>query len=485
MASEKDEVMTKKSRVTSLLMSIVLAVTATAAFAQLPDFTTIVERNAPTVVNITARKTSADASDPSQMNPEEIPEIFRRFFGPMPGMPGMPGGPRGPSPERVSGGSGFVISSDGYILTNHHVIDGADEVTVRLRDRRELSAKVVGSDPDTDIALLKVEATGLTAVTLGDSDKLKPGQWVLAIGSPFGLEETVTAGIVSSVARTLGNDQRYVPFIQTDVAINRGNSGGPLFNLAGEVVGINSQIFSTSGGSIGLSFSIPIDTAKNVMEQLRTKGRVSRGVIGVQIQNIDRDRAEALGLSKPAGALVAELQPGGAAEKAGVRVGDVITSFNGREVGDSSELPPMVGAIAPGARATLGVFRDGRSLSLPITVAELGGSTAGTPPAAQPDSNAGGTTALGLVVRNLTAQQREQLGVGEEGVLVERVTGQAAGRAGIQPGDVVLAVGRARIRDASGFERAAAEARPGQAIMLLVRRGEANVFVAIRPEATR
>jgi serine protease Do len=465
-----------------MMLILVLALTGTAAFAQLPDFTTIVERNAPTVVNITARKTRADANDPSQMNPEEVPELFRRFFGPMPGMPGVP---RGPAPDRISGGSGFVISGDGYILTNHHVIDGADEVTVRLRDRSELAAKVVGSDPDTDIALLKVEASGLVAATLGDSSKLKPGQWVLAIGSPFGLEETVTAGIVSSVGRTLGNDQRYVPFIQTDVAINRGNSGGPLFNLAGEVVGINSQIFSTSGGSIGLSFSIPIDTAKNVMEQLRSKGRVSRGVIGVQIQNIDRDRAEALGLSKPAGALVAEIQPGGAAEKAGIRVGDVITAFNGREIGDSSELPPMVGATAPGSRATLAVFRDGRSLTLPVTVAELGGSTPARAESEKPAANAGAVTALGLAVRDLTAEQRQQLGVGEEGVLVERVTGQAAGRAGIQPGDVILAVGRERIKDAAGFELAAGAARPGQAIMLLVRRGEANVFVALRPEATR
>lgn len=474
--------MTQKSPFMAVLLAAVLALVAPAAPAQLPDFVPIVERNAPTVVNITARKTRADANDPSQMNPEEIPELFRRFFGPMPGMPGMP---RGPMPERISGGSGFVISSDGYILTNHHVIDGADEVTVRLRDRRELVATVVGSDRDTDIALLKVDATGLPAATLGDSDKLKPGQWVLAIGSPFGLEETVTAGIVSSVGRTLGNDQRYVPFIQTDVAINRGNSGGPLFNLAGEVVGINSQIFSTSGGSIGLSFSIPIDTAKSVVEQLRTKGRVSRGVIGVQIQNIDRDRAEALGLPRPAGALVAEIQPGSAAEKAGVRVGDVITSFNGREIGDSSELPPMVGATAPGTRATLGVFRDGRSLNVPVTVAELGGGNTAAASAGNAGGQPGAASALGIAVRDLTAEQRHQLGVGDEGVLVERVTGQAAARAGIQPGDVVLAVGRQRIRAAADFERAAGAARAGQAIMLLVRRGDANVFVAIRPEAAR
>lgn len=473
--------MTHRTLLSGAWLALVLALVAPTASAQLPDFTTIVERNAPAVVNITARKTQADANDPSQMSPEEIPELFRRFFGPMPGMPGVP---RGPRPERISGGSGFVISSDGYILTNHHVIDGADEVTVRFRDRREFTARVVGSDRDTDIALLKVDATGLPTVALGDSDRLKPGQWVLAIGSPFGLEETVTAGIVSSVGRTLGNDQRYVPFIQTDVAINRGNSGGPLFNLAGEVVGINSQIFSTSGGSIGLSFSIPINTAKMVSDQLRTKGRVSRGVIGVQIQNIDRDRAEALGLPRPAGALVAEIQPGSAAERAGIRVGDVITSFNGREIGDSSELPPLVGATPPGTRATLGVFRDGRTLNVPITVAELGGSGTGAAAAAGGASGSGSGTALGLTVRALTAEQRQQLGV-DAGVVVERVTGQAASRAGIQPGDLILRVGNQTVRTVADFERAAAAARPGQAIMLLVRRGDANVFVAIRPEATR
>jgi len=392
----------------------------------------------------------------------------------------MPGGQR---PERISGGSGFVVSADGYILTNHHVIEGADEVTVRFRDRRELTAKVVGSDPDTDIALLKVEASGLASAQLGDSDSLKPGQWVLAIGSPFGLEETVTAGIVSSIGRTLGNEQRYVPFIQTDVAINRGNSGGPLFNLAGEVVGINSQIFSTTGGSIGLSFSIPIDTAKSVMEQLRATGRVARGVIGVQIQNIDRDRAEALGLPRPAGALVAEIQPGSAAATAGLKIGDVITAFNQRPIGDSSELPPLVGATAPGSRATLSVFRDGRELSVPITVAEL--NATGTAPAARDAAPATGNTqrALGMTVRALSAEESAELDVGKQGVLVEQVTGAAARRAGVQPGDVVLRIGPTNITSVADFERAAAAARPREAIMLLVRRGGANAFIALRPEA--
>lgn len=311
------------------------------AAAQLPDFTQLVEKNADSVVNITAHKgSSKHGDDPSAMDPNDVPELFRRFFG-----PGFPeGGPQGQVPERISSGSGFIISSDGYVLTNHHVVADSDEVTVRLKDRAEFTAKVVGSDAQSDIALLKLDASNLPAVTLGTSGTLKPGQWVVAIGSPYGLDYSVTAGIVSAVGRSLANDQRYVPFIQTDVAINRGNSGGPLFNLSGEVVGINSQIFSNTGGSIGLSFSIPIDIAKGVVEQLRTKGKVSRGVIGVTIQSIDKARAEALGLEKPMGALINGVNKDSAGERAGLKIGDVITSFNGTSIADSADLPPLVGA---------------------------------------------------------------------------------------------------------------------------------------------
>jgi serine protease Do len=316
-------------------------------------------------------------------------------------------------------------------------------------------------------------------LALGESKALKPGQWVVAIGSPFGLEFTVTAGIVSAIGRTINADQRYVPFIQTDVAINRGNSGGPLFNLQGEVVGINSQIFSNTGGSIGVSFAIPIEVARSVADQLRTKGKVSRGSIGVQIQRIDGDSAEALGLSRISGALVAQVVPGSAAERAGVKVQDVILAWNGTEVADSNELPPLVGATAPGSRATLRVWRDGKTLDLPVTVGELPGEEGEPEP--EVAETAKPTNPLGIAVRDLDADERSELGLAaDEGVLVEDVTGDVAARAGLQPGDVILMVGRARIGSAAAFQAQAQVAKPGQSVMLLVRRGEASSFLALR-----
>src|SRR3569623_314902 len=328
--------------------------------AELPDFTQLVEKHGAAVVNVQARHTgqeppdrSADNngedSDDSDDQQQQVPEIFRRFFG-QPGAPGGPGGPRGFDPARTSLGSGFIISGDGYILTNNHVVDGADQVSVRLNDRRELDAKVIGTDAQYDIALLKVDASSLPSVAIGDSNKLKPGQWVLAIGSPFGFDHSVTSGIVSAVSRTFGGrDQQYVPFIQTDVAINRGNSGGPLFNMDGQVVGINSQIFSNTGGFMGVSFAIPIDVAMNAVQQIKEKGFVSRGMIGVQIQEVDRERAKALGMPRSGGALVNQITPGSAAEKAGVQLGDVIQSFNGVDIVQSADLPPIVGAARPGS----------------------------------------------------------------------------------------------------------------------------------------
>ena len=469
-------------RLPKLLPALVLAcgcALAAPASADLPDFTVLVEANAPAVVNITARKSGDDAEDLSELYGEEMPELFRRFFGD-PNAPNNPHrGLRGRVPDSISGGSGFVISADGYLLTNHHVVDGATEVLVRFKDRREFNAKVIGSDAATDVALLKVEATDLPVLALGDSKSLKPGQWVVAIGSPFGLDFTVTAGIVSAVGRTINPDQRYVPFIQTDVAINRGNSGGPLFNLQGQVVGINSQIFSNTGGSIGVSFAIPIEVARSVAEQLRTKGKVSRGSIGVQIQRVDRDAAEALGLAKIGGALVAQVVPGSAAERAGVKVQDVILAWNGAEVADSNELPPLVGATAPGSRATLRVWRDGKTLDLPVTVGELPAED-GAPEPAAPDKVAA-TNPLGIAVRDLGAEERDELGLGaDEGVLVEDVTGEVAARAGLQPGDVILMVGRVRVGTAAAFQAQASAAKPGQSVMLLVRRGEASSFLALR-----
>ena len=340
------------------LAPLALVTFATAAVAdELPDFTALVQQVGPAVVNIQSISTADQQTDDQQM-----PEIFRRFFGP--GQ--MPRAPQ--QGQRVSAGSGFIISSDGYILTNNHVVEGADTVTVRLVDRRELDAKVVGTDPQTDIALLKIDATGLPTVKLGDSTKLKPGQWVVAVGSPFGMDHSVTHGIISALGRGYDRTQQYVPFIQTDVPINPGNSGGPLFNLDGEVVGINSQIFSNTGGYMGMSFAIPIRVAMNTVDQLKATGKVSRGMIGVQIQGVGRADAKALGLPRSGGALVNAVTPGSAAEKAGVKLGDVILSFNGVDVVTSNDLPPMVGLTKPGSKAELGIFRDGKTMTLPVTV---------------------------------------------------------------------------------------------------------------------
>lgn len=464
-------------------LQIVVLVTAVAAAplrAQgLPDFTQLVERNAPAVVNITARKNAADDNDPSQLSEEEVPDVFRRFFGD----PRQFQDPRRGGGERVSGGSGFIISADGYLMTNHHVVDGADEVTVRLKDRREFKAKVIGSDQQSDVALLKIEASGLTAATLGDSSKLKPGQWVVAIGSPYNLDFSVTAGIVSAVGRNLGDDQRYVPFIQNDAAINRGNSGGPLFNLDGQVVGINSQIFSNTGGSIGLSFAIPIDYANKVVAQLRTKGKVARGYLGVGLQEVTADLQKTLGLSRVTGALVREVSPNTPAAKAGLKESDVIVSVDGQKIERSGDLPPIIGATAPGTQVTLGIVRDGKPMTVPLVVGELPADlTAGGVSAANPGAEPAKGDALGLAVRELTADEREQSGI-DDGVLVENVTGSSARRVGLRPGDVVIMVGRKRVSTVAEFKAAAAAMPKGEAAMLLIRRGGNNSFIALPTEA--
>jgi len=465
-----------KRGVQFLLFAITVAVAPVRAQG-LPDFTQLVERNAPAVVNITARKNAAAENDPSQLSEEEVPEIFRRFFGD----PRQFQDPRRGGGETVSGGSGFVISADGYLLTNHHVVDGADEVTVRLKDRREFKAKVIGSDQQSDVAVLKIEATGLTAATLGDSSKLKPGQWVIAIGSPYNLDYSVTAGIVSAVGRNLGDDSRYVPFIQNDAAINRGNSGGPLFNLAGEVVGINSQIFSNSGGSIGLSFAIPIDYASKVASQLRAKGKVSRGYLGVGLQEVSSDLVKTLGLSRITGALVAQVNPDTPAARAGLKESDVIVSVDGQRVDRSGDLPPIIGATAPGTHVTLGIVRNGKPLTLPLVVGELPGSLAPGGNAPKLEKEPAKSDALGLKVRELTAEEREQSGI-QNGVLIEDVTGAGARRIGLRAGDVVVMVGRTRVNSAAEFKAAAAGVPKGESAMLLVRRGGNNSFIALPGE---
>lgn len=461
--------------------------------AGLPDFTRLVDEVGPAVVNIeaqvgggTARRSPAD--DDQDGGDEQIPEIFRRFFGPggIPGMPGMPGAPDG-MPRGVSMGTGFIISADGYVLTNHHVVDGADSVKVKLSDRRELTAKVVGSDPQSDVAVLKVSATGLPVLRLGDSRTLKPGQWVVAIGSPFGLDHSVTAGIVSAVGRANPYaNQRYVPFIQTDVAINRGNSGGPLLDTRGQVVGINSQIFSNSGGYMGVSFAIPIDTAMAAVNQIKATGRVQRGMIGVSLQAVTAENARGFNLPDTSGALVSGVQPGGPGEKAGLQAGDVIRAVDGQPVIQSSDLPPIVGAMAPGSRVRLKVLREGRERDVAVTLSELDEApVAGGPAFGQPRQGAAPAAAanpLGLVGQDLDADDRRQLGIGGgEGVGIARVQGLAAREAGIRNGDVVLAVGRVPVGSVAALDRELAKARAGQTVMLLVRRGAGTQYIAVAP----
>ncbi|MFC3551249.1 DegQ family serine endoprotease [Lysobacter cavernae] len=455
----------------------------------LPDFTTLVQRVGPAVVNIRAEVTPRRSARGQMPDEAEIPEIFRRFFGDEMPFPGGPGGPRGPRGGGTSLGSGFLISDDGYVMTNHHVVEGADEVKVTLSDRREFTAKVIGSDEQSDVALLKIDAKGLPFLRMAKADSAKAGQWVVAIGSPFGLDHSVTAGIVSAVGRSNPYaNQQYVPFIQTDVAINQGNSGGPLLNTGGEVVGINSQIFSNSGGYMGVSFAIPIDVAMGAAEQLRTTGKVSRGQLGVQVQQINGESAKGLGLPDSSGALVADVVSGSPAEKAGIERGDVIRAVNGRAISQSSDLPPIIGAMAPGTKAKVTVFRNGKNVDLNVVVNELEGPlvAAGggnrTPPGSDSARPTAGN-ALGLVGQDLSVSERQRLGLrANEGVLV-RNPGDAAGEAGLRPGDVVLSVGRNSVSNATALDRELAGTKPGQTVMLLVRRDGATQFIAVTADS--
>ena len=462
----------------------------------LPDFTRLVEQVGPGVVNVEAkvapRRIARAQQVPGIQNDQDMPEFFRRIFGPdfqMPPGQGGPQGPQGPQPRGggMSMGSGFIISPDGYVLTNHHVVDGADEVTVKLSDRRELKAKVIGSDQQYDVALLKIEASNLPSIRLGDSNTLKPGQWVVAIGSPFGLDHSVTAGIVSATGRSNPYaDQRYVPFIQTDVAINQGNSGGPLLNTSGEVVGINSQIFSASGGDMGISFAIPIDLAMSAVEQLKKTGKVSRGQLGVQVGAVTTDSAKGFGLPDTRGALINDVLAGSAAEKAGLEAGDVIRSVNGAEIATSSDLPPRIGAMAPGTRVTLGILRDGKPRDVAVTLSTLeedAGTVAST--GAQDDGSPAAparaeSALLGISVADLDAATRKQLGLKPgEGVRITRVYGESASEA-LQPGIVILQVGRKPVGSVAEFNQALRGVKAGQVVMLLVRspRG-GSAFVAV------
>ncbi|MFE8645478.1 DegQ family serine endoprotease [Sphingomonas sp. NCPPB 2930] len=462
----------------------VMAQSAPIGQRSLPDFTDLVDMVGPSVVNIrTLEKATPRSGGAEDAMDEQMLEFFKRFGIPMPNVPRGGNGPRGQRPpqgeEQPRGvGSGFILTGDGFVMTNAHVVDGADEVIVTLTDKREFKAKIVGADKRTDVAVVKIDATGLPAVKVGDLSRLRVGEWVMAIGSPFGLENSVTAGIVSAKQRDTGD---YLPFIQTDVAINPGNSGGPLINMRGEVVGINSQIYSRSGGFMGISFSIPIDEAINVSEQLRQSGRVSRGRIGVQIEPVTKDVAEAIGLGKPQGALVRGVETGSPAEKAGIEAGDIITRFDGKTIERTSDLPRLVGSTKPGSKSTATVFRRGATRDLTITIAEIEPDQPARKPVekedARPTSNAG--KGLGLGVSELTPAQKKELKL-KGGVRVDTAT-EGAARAGLKEGDVIVAVANLEVTSVKEFEAAVAKADKTKPVSVLVRRGEWAQYALIRP----
>lgn len=441
-----------------------LAPQATVATTQLPDFVQLVEKYGKGVVNISTVREArvVEGADPFGFD-ERHAEIFRRFGFPFP----FGGGPR-QEPERRGTGSGFIISADGLILTNHHVVDGADEIKVRLTDNREFTGKVLGSDAKTDIAVVKIDAKDLPYLTMGNSDELKVGEWVAAIGSPFGLDNTVTSGIVSAKSRKLPSDQ-YVPFIQTDVAVNPGNSGGPLFNMKGEVVGINSQIFSTSGGFMGLSFAIPSNLAMQIKDQLVKNGKVTRGRIGVVIQSVTQDLAESFGMKTPKGAIVSQVEKDGPAAKAGLQEGDIITAVNGRTIDDSVDMPVIIGSMAPGSIAKLSIIRNNKDMTLDVKVEEAPNESA--------SSNASKTAAankLGVTVRPLNDEEKAKAET--EGLLVTESTG-AARKAGIREGDIIVNVNGVKIKKTDDLARVLEK---NKNLRVLVQRRDGRIFIPVR-----
>lgn len=441
-----------------------LAPQTTVVTTQLPDFVQLVEKYGKGVVNISTVREArvVEGADPFGFD-ERHAEIFRRFGFPFP----FGGGPR-QEPERRGTGSGFIISADGLILTNHHVVDGADEIKVRLTDNREFTGKVLGSDAKTDIAVVKIDAKDLPYLTMGNSDELKVGEWVAAIGSPFGLDNTVTSGIVSAKSRKLPSDQ-YVPFIQTDVAVNPGNSGGPLFNMKGEVVGINSQIFSTSGGFMGLSFAIPSNLAMQIKDQLVKNGKVTRGRIGVVIQSVTQDLAESFGMKTPKGAIVSQVEKDGPAAKAGLQEGDIITAVNGRAIDDSVDMPVIIGSMAPGSIAKLSIIRNNKDMTLDVKVEEAPNESA--------SSNASKTAAankLGVTVRPLNDEEKAKAET--EGLLVTESTG-AARKAGIREGDIIVNVNGVKIKKTDDLARVLEK---NKNLRVLVQRRDGRIFIPVR-----
>jgi serine protease Do len=454
---------------------------AAAQSRALPDFTDLVDQVGPSVVNIRTMEKMSMRSAQGGPGEEEMLEFFRRFGVPIPNIPRQ--GPRQsrPQPQEEDQprgvGSGFILSADGYIMTNAHVVDGADEVLVTLPDKREFKAKIIGADKRSDVAVVKIEAIGLTAVKVGDVGRLRVGEWVMAIGSPFGLENTVTAGIVSAKQRDTGD---YLPLIQTDVAINPGNSGGPLINMRGEVVGINSQIYSRSGGFMGISFSIPIDEAVRVSDQLRSSGRVSRGRIGVQIESVSKEVAESIGLGKPVGAAVRGVEVGSPADKAGVEAGDIITRFDGKIVEKSSDLPRLVGSTKPGSKSTITVFRRGSTKDLTIYVAEVESdkAVAKTPSREEKPKASAAGQAFGLTVTELAESQKKELKI-KGGVKVESAV-DAAARAGLREGDVILSLANMEVMTVKDFDAIVSKHDKSKPLNALFRRGDWTQYAVIR-----
>lgn len=457
------------------VLVLVIPVQAAPPLRVLPDFTPLVEGNTPAVVNIsTTQVVRHPAAGPDTKMPQApegnapFNDFLRRYFGEEELPPEFF--------DNRSLGSGFLVSSDGFILTCAHVVENATEILVRLTDRREFTAKVIGADRRSDVALLKIDATALPQVRIGDPEKVRVGEWVLAIGSPFGFESSATVGIVSAKGRSLPREN-YVPFIQTDVAINPGNSGGPLFNMKGEVIGINSQIYSRTGGFMGLSFAVPIDIAMQVSKQLKSSGHVKRGWIGVSIQDVTRELAESFGMQRPYGALIADILPEGPAAKSALRVGDIVVEYDGHRIKLSADLPPLVGQTEPGTRTKLGIIRSGQPQSVSVTIAELPEETAEIRPAPASGSERPGV--LGMQLKDLTSVQRKQLGV-SQGVLVERVAAGPAHKAGVRPGDVILQVQGRPIRSAAELQGLAPQLTHSKPVPVLVRRGAAALFLALR-----
>ncbi len=480
-----------KQIVTAFFFAL-LTLTAQAESKGLPDFTELVEKQGPAVVNISTtqviRAANGRGVQPFPFDEDDpMSDFFRRFIPRQPGMPGSPGAPVVPREfESRSLGSGFIISADGYILTNSHVVEAADEILVRLTDKREFKAKVIGADKRTDVALIKIEAKNLPTVRMGDPGVLKVGEWVIAIGSPFGFDNSVTAGIVSAKGRSLPQEN-YVPFIQTDVAVNPGNSGGPLFNMRGEVVGINSQIYSRSGGFMGISFAIPIDVAMDIQGQLKASGRVSRGRIGVVIQEVTKELAESFGLGKAQGAVVNAVEKGGPAEKAGVEPGDVILKFDGKPVISSSDLPRIVGSTKPGTKITMQVWRKGTARDLTLSVGETleEKTTTKSGKSAKPVEQA--ANRLGLVISELSSEQKRELKI-SGGLLVEDVRGNSS-RADLRSGDIIVALisrgESTEIISLDQFNKLLAKFDKSANITLLIKRGELQTFVTIKSQTDK